>query len=99
ECDNETSEATTLVEVRTADEHGLAYKIARTLNAFGVEIVCAKIATEKSDALDVFYVTSADGSKLDQASMEDLKQVLVNTLGKVNRADTIASIGEDNEKA
>ena len=100
ECDNETSEATTLVEVRTADEHGLAYKIARTLNAFGVEIVCAKIATEKSDALDVFYVTSADGSKLDQASMEDLKQVLVNTLGKVNRAEhTIASIGEDNEKA
>jgi [protein-PII] uridylyltransferase len=86
-CDNDASEATTLVEVRAADEHGLAYKIARTLTAFGVEILCAKIATEKSDALDVFYVTSADGSKLDQASMEDLKQVLISALGKVNHAE------------
>jgi hypothetical protein len=32
--------------------------------------------------------------------MEDLKQVLVSALGKVNRAEhTIAPIGEDNEKA
>jgi [protein-PII] uridylyltransferase len=82
ECDNETAEATTLVEVRAADEHGLAYKIARTLTACGVEIVCAKIATEKSDALDVFYVIGADGSKLDQGSMENLKQVLISTLAK-----------------
>ncbi|HEV2834709.1 MAG TPA: [protein-PII] uridylyltransferase [Pyrinomonadaceae bacterium] len=82
DCDNEASEATTLVEVRAADEHGLAFKISRTLTAFGVEIVCAKIATEKSDALDVFYVTGADGSKLDQASMEDLKQVLISALAK-----------------
>ena len=82
ECDNEASEATTLVEVRAADEHGLAYKISRTLTAFGVEIVCAKIATEKSDALDVFYVTGADGSKLDRASMEDLKQLLISALAK-----------------
>jgi len=82
ECDNEVAEATTLVEVRAADEHGLAYKIARTLTAFGVEIVCAKIATEKSDALDVFYVTTADGSKLDQTSIKDLEQLLLSTLKK-----------------
>jgi len=100
ECDNEASEATTLVQVRAADEHGLAYKISRTLTAFGVEILCAKIATEKSDALDVFYVTGADGSKLDQASMEDLKQVLIGALGKVSALNTItAPMGGENEKA
>jgi [protein-PII] uridylyltransferase len=82
ECDNDTAEATTLVEVRAADEHGLAYKIARTLAACGVEIVRAKIATEKSDALDVFYVTGSDGSKLDQGSMEKVKQVLTTALAK-----------------
>ena len=82
ECDNEAAEATTLVEVRAADEHGLAYNIAHTLTEYGVEIVCAKIATEKSDAVDVFYVTGADGSKLDQDSMEDLKQLLIRTLAK-----------------
>ena len=82
ECDNDASEATTLVEVRATDEHGLAYKISRTLTAFGVEIVCAKIATEKSDALDVFYVTRADGSKLDDAAMNNLKQELIGALSK-----------------
>jgi [protein-PII] uridylyltransferase len=81
-CDNEAADATTLVEVRATDEHGLAYKIARTLTASGVEIVYAKIATEKSDALDVFYVTDGGGSKLDQDSMENLKQVLISTLRK-----------------
>jgi [protein-PII] uridylyltransferase len=86
ECDNEAAEATTLVEVRAADEHGLAYKIARTLAAFGVEIICARIATEKSDALDVFYVTAADGSKLDEASMKELKELLISTLAKTRPA-------------
>ena len=30
----------------------------------GLDIVCAKVATEKSDALDVFYVTDSAGAKL-----------------------------------
>jgi [protein-PII] uridylyltransferase len=62
--DNDASHAATLIEVRAADETGLAYKIACALAASGLDIVCAKIATEKSDALDVFYVTDAEGRKL-----------------------------------
>ena len=63
-CDNEASAASTLIEVQAIDEPGLAYKIASALTALGLEIVCARIATERSDALDVFYVTGADGAKL-----------------------------------
>ncbi|HEX7317689.1 MAG TPA: [protein-PII] uridylyltransferase [Pyrinomonadaceae bacterium] len=63
-CDNEASPSSTLIEVRALDEPGLAYKIASALAGLGLDIVCAKIATEKSDALDVFYVTDAGGSKL-----------------------------------
>ncbi|MFL6257160.1 MAG: [protein-PII] uridylyltransferase [Pyrinomonadaceae bacterium] len=63
-CDNEASPSTTMIEVYALDEPGLAYKIANVLVGLGLDIVCAKIATEKSDALDVFYVTDATGSKL-----------------------------------
>ena len=81
-CDNDVAEATTVVEIRVADEHGLAYKITRALAAFGLDIVCAKIATEKSDALDVFYVTNGDGSKLTDQQMPALEGALMEALAK-----------------
>lgn len=67
-CDNDASLSTTLVEVHAVDEPGLAYKIASVLAGLGLEIVCARIATERSDALDVFYVTNGDGTKLSEAT-------------------------------
>src|SRR4029077_14109597 len=81
-CDNDVSEGTTVVEIRAADEHGLAYKITRALAAFGLDIVCAKIATEKSDALDVFYVTNGDGSKLTGQQMQALEVAVIERLAK-----------------
>ncbi|MBV8859040.1 MAG: [protein-PII] uridylyltransferase [Acidobacteria bacterium] len=63
-CDNEGSPSATMIEVRAADEPGLAYRIAHALAGLGLDIVCAKVATEKSDALDVFYVTDPAGAKL-----------------------------------
>jgi UTP:GlnB (protein PII) uridylyltransferase len=52
------------------------------LAAFGLDIVCAKIATEKSDALDVFYVTNGDGSKLTDQQMPALEGALMEALAK-----------------
>jgi [protein-PII] uridylyltransferase len=51
----------TLIEVRSDDEPGLVYRLAATLAAGGLDISFAKIATEKNQALDVFYVTWAEG--------------------------------------
>ena len=75
-CDNETSASATLIEVQAIDEPGLAYKIASTLTVLGLEIVCARIATERSDALDVFYVTDADGLKLRDEMHESIEQAI-----------------------
>lgn len=58
------SAACTVIEVRAEDEPGLAFRIASELSASGLDIAFAKIATDKSHALDVFYVTGAEGGKL-----------------------------------
>ncbi|MDT5261868.1 MAG: [protein-PII] uridylyltransferase, partial [Acidobacteriota bacterium] len=83
--DNDVSEAATLVEVHAADEPGLAYKIASGLTARGLDITRARIATEKADALDVFYVTNGDGLKLSAAEMSAPEETLIEVIGKDNR--------------
>jgi [protein-PII] uridylyltransferase len=76
ECDNSASQLSTLVQVHAVDEPGLVYKIASALATLGLDIVCARIATEKSDALDVFYVTDGKGMKLSPALMQSVKDSL-----------------------
>ncbi len=79
-CDNDAAEATTLIEVHAADEPGLAYKIASALARLGLDIVYAKIATEKSDALDVFYVTNEHGIKLSEPELRAVRETLLTAL-------------------
>jgi len=54
----------TVVEVRADDQPGLVYRITDCLNQIGLNISFAKIATEKNQALDVFYVTKASGESV-----------------------------------
>ncbi|HEX8136986.1 MAG TPA: [protein-PII] uridylyltransferase [Pyrinomonadaceae bacterium] len=79
-CDNESSQAATLVEVHAVDEPGLAHRIASVLARLGLDIVCAKIATEKSDALDVFYVTDEEGRKLSAEKRQEVEASLESSL-------------------
>ncbi|MDQ3667862.1 MAG: [protein-PII] uridylyltransferase [Acidobacteriota bacterium] len=79
-CDNEASQSSTLIEVHAVDEPALAYKIASALAVLGLDIVCAKIATEKSNALDVFYVTDREGMKLSQSRMQFVQVSLAQML-------------------
>jgi [protein-PII] uridylyltransferase len=95
-CDNEASESLTLVEVRANDEAGLVYKIASGLASLGLDIVCAKIATEKSDALDVFYVTDDQGMKLSESMMQSTKISLTEFLS--NGGAPVASEKNSQEK-
>jgi [protein-PII] uridylyltransferase len=85
-CDNETAVSSTLIEVHAIDEPGLAYKIASVLARLGLEIVCARIATERSDALDVFYVTDGDGLKLTEEMTDSVERALTDELKGVTAA-------------
>ena len=94
-CDNEASPSSTLVEVHAYDETGLVHKIARTMASLNINIICARIATEKSDALDVFYVTNDEGERLSEEAMRQLQNALMNELsvGKTGPTNSAKTIG------
>lgn len=75
-CDSEAAQACTVLEVCVADEPGLAYRIARVVASLGLEIVCARVSTEKHFALDVFYITDEDGARLAPEREEALCRAL-----------------------
>jgi [protein-PII] uridylyltransferase len=74
--DNQSSDKSTILEVRTGDRLGLAYRIASTLSSLDLDIVFAKVATEKHLALDIFYVTNESGEKLADAQLPAIEEAV-----------------------
>jgi [protein-PII] uridylyltransferase len=62
--DNDISSQSTVIEVQTEDRLGLGYLIAKTLAELGLNIVSAKLATERKYVFDVFYVQTREGGKI-----------------------------------
>jgi [protein-PII] uridylyltransferase len=81
--DPQASAAYSVLEVRADDEPGLVYAIASTLSGLGLDIAFAAIATEKSQAFDVFYLTDAEGRKLDAERMRTVEDALRGALREV----------------
>ncbi|MDQ3014085.1 MAG: HD domain-containing protein, partial [Acidobacteriota bacterium] len=85
--DNLSSDKSTILEVRTGDRLGLAYKIASTLTALDLDIVFAKVATEKNLALDIFYVTNAANGKLKDDDLSAIEDKLRQALGEKDKIE------------
>jgi len=62
--DNEIASQSTVIEVQTQDRPGLGYRIAKALADLGLNILSAKLATERNHAFDVFYVQTREGGKV-----------------------------------
>ncbi|MCL2581214.1 MAG: [protein-PII] uridylyltransferase [Streptosporangiales bacterium] len=58
------SDTATVVEVRAHDEPGLLWRIGRALGDCGLDVRSARVETLGAEAVDVFYVTGADGGLL-----------------------------------
>jgi len=83
--DNQSSDKSTILEVRTGDQPGLAYKIASTLTGLDLDIVFAKVATEKNLALDIFYVANVTGEKLSDGELPAIEGELRQALGEKDK--------------
>jgi [protein-PII] uridylyltransferase len=79
--DNGSSLCLTIVEIKTADNFGLLHRIVQCLNKNNVNISSARLSTRVDQAVDVFYVTDADGGKIEdeektKSLIEEIKVAL-----------------------
>ncbi|SOD64592.1 UTP--GlnB (protein PII) uridylyltransferase, GlnD [Streptomyces zhaozhouensis] len=58
------SRLATVIEVRAQDAPGLLHRIGRALETAGVRVRSAHVSTLGANAVDAFYVTTADGAPL-----------------------------------
>ncbi|MGH9824446.1 MAG: hypothetical protein ACREDR_14485 [Blastocatellia bacterium] len=72
--DQSSSASATVIEVRSDDEPGLAYRVSDRLAAMGLNIQFAKLATEKGHILDVFYLTGSSGEKLPDELLPEVER-------------------------
>lgn len=76
--DNSTSERFTIISLFAYDRPGLLYALAQVLAEAELVLHFAKIATHLDQAVDVFYVTELDGSKVEgEARQIEIRNQLI----------------------
>lgn len=81
--DNESSHCTTIFEIKTADNFGLLHRIIQCLNKSNINISSARLSTRVDQAVDVFYITDAEGGKIvDEEKIKHLAGDLKAALGQ-----------------
>jgi [protein-PII] uridylyltransferase len=81
------SSRTTVVEVNARDRPALLAGLAAAIHGCGHTIHSAHIATYGERAVDVFYLTRADGKKLTQEENESLRAALLEAANDPRQAE------------
>jgi [protein-PII] uridylyltransferase len=83
--DNRASPRHSVVEVIARDRPGLLFALAETLYQLGLVIEVAKIVTEGTRVVDVFYVSERDGKKVSlEQRGDDLRHALQQTIDQLD---------------
>jgi [protein-PII] uridylyltransferase len=80
------STRTTVVEINAHDRPALLAALAAAVHAQGHQIHSAHIATYGERAVDVFYLTRADGKKLEADDVDALKAALLQAAAEPAKA-------------
>jgi [protein-PII] uridylyltransferase len=70
--DHDASDRSTVVEVRAPDRGAVLYRVTRALTGAGVTITRALVSTLGAEAIDVFYVQTLDGRRVEDARHRSL---------------------------
>ena len=81
------STRTTVVEVNARDRPALLASLAAAIHAEGHRLHSAHVATYGERAVDVFYLTRADGRKLGEEDAEALRKALLRAAREPGRAN------------
>jgi len=81
------STRTTVVEVNARDRPALLASLAAAIHAKGHRLHSAHVATYGERAVDVFYLTRADGRKLGEEDAEALRRALLRAAREPGRAN------------
>ena len=77
----------TVVEVLTRDRRGLLFALSEAIHRQGLSIAVAKISTEGTRVVDVFYVSEPDGKKVTiEHHVEALERALLDAIDGLDRA-------------
>jgi [protein-PII] uridylyltransferase len=81
--DNDASRQYTVIEVYSSDRPGTLYQMTRTLSDFRLDIHRARIATEVEQLIDIFYVTTDDQRKIEDAALlEKIRYTLLHIISE-----------------
>ncbi len=69
-----------MLEVLAEDRLGFAFSVAKCLMSLHLDIVFAKLSTEKAMAFDVFYLKDTAGNKLSESRWDEVGSQLETAL-------------------
>ncbi len=79
--DNETSDRFTILDVFADDRQGLLYIITNAIFQLGLSVHASRISTRLDQVADVFYVTSTEGKKVEEAGrLESIRASILNEI-------------------
>jgi [protein-PII] uridylyltransferase len=74
------------VEIQGLDRIGLLHDLFSTINQHGLNTAHARICTEKGVAMDTLYITTAEGTKIEDAEL--LEQLEKEFTALISRPET-----------
>ncbi len=86
--DNETSDRFTILDVFADDRQGLLYVITNAIFQLGLSVHASRISTRLDQVADVFYVTSMEGKKVEEADrLESIRAAILREIERFLGAD------------
>jgi [protein-PII] uridylyltransferase len=80
---DDASDTSTVIEVRAPDTLGLLYAITSAISALDLDIHVAKIDTLGERIVDVFYVRTSWGARLDEEQGREVERAILHRIDKL----------------